>query len=145
MIYSINVLYNLSHILIWLLLLLLCLYDWFSCDDALQGWRVRLTVTVCPDVQSASCLTNRNSPSEPAGSLQVTNRKVERVRMVKVNVLYRHSAIWIHRWNNPFFLKLPCFALNVIMSTGFYKSLHAATILAHYISIITIAVIKVKQ
>lgn len=79
-----------------------------------------------------------------AGSLQVTNRKVERVRMVKVNVLYRHSAIWIHRWNMLFFkVTLFCFKCNYV--NRFYKSLHAATILYHYISIITIAVIKVKQ
>lgn len=58
---------NLSHILMRLALFLHCFYDWFSCDEALQGWRVRLTVTVCPDVQSANCLANITSPSEPQG------------------------------------------------------------------------------
>lgn len=37
--------------------LVLC-FDQFSFDEALRGGLVRLTVTVCPDIQSASCLTN---------------------------------------------------------------------------------------
>lgn len=37
--------------------LVLC-FDQFSFDEALWGGWVRLTMTVCPDIQSACCLTN---------------------------------------------------------------------------------------